>query len=259
MHHENGWMDQFHSDDFLVYAYLQSGQEAEARRTVTESTAAITHYESMGDMMADHYMTGMFPYYRLKLPIFVALETRDWTQVLEIRRIDGAPADTQTQLYWARAIADGHLHRAADAIQDLAAFDGLLEEMRKGRLAYAANGTGAKIRRGEILAWTQFAQGRTDAALAGMRESADLQDQVGQGEVDIPAREMLADMLLELKRPSEALDEYRRSLTLSPNRFNGLYGAGLATIIVARNGPSFPCFSPVIVCPSLVDVAEYFQ
>ena len=61
-----------------------------------------------------------------------------------------------------------------------------------------------------------------------VRETADLQDKVGQGEVDIPVREMLADMLLELKRPQEALIEYERSLRLSPNRLNGLYNAGVA-------------------------------
>ncbi len=61
-----------------------------------------------------------------------------------------------------------------------------------------------------------------------MREAADLQDKVGQGEVDIPAREMLADMLLELHQPQLALAEYRAALKLSPNRFNGLYNAGVA-------------------------------
>jgi tetratricopeptide (TPR) repeat protein len=61
-----------------------------------------------------------------------------------------------------------------------------------------------------------------------MRESADLQDKVGQGEVDIPAREMLADMLLELRQPQEALIEYTQALKLSPNRFNGLFNAGMA-------------------------------
>jgi tetratricopeptide (TPR) repeat protein len=51
---------------------------------------------------------------------------------------------------------------------------------------------------------------------------------VGQGEVDIPVREMLADMLLDLKRPKDALAEYQRDLQLSPSRFNGLYNAGMA-------------------------------
>ena len=39
---------------------------------------------------------------------------------------------------------------------------------------------------------------------------------------------MLADMLLELGQPREALVEYSQSLKLSPNRFNGLYNAGKA-------------------------------
>jgi len=46
--------------------------------------------------------------------------------------------------------------------------------------------------------------------------------------VDLPAREMLGDMLMDLKRPKEALVEYKVALTLSPNRLNGLYGAGRA-------------------------------
>jgi tetratricopeptide (TPR) repeat protein len=46
--------------------------------------------------------------------------------------------------------------------------------------------------------------------------------------VDIPAREMLADILLESGKPQEALVEYQQSLKLSPNRFNGLFNAGRA-------------------------------
>jgi tetratricopeptide (TPR) repeat protein len=35
-------------------------------------------------------------------------------------------------------------------------------------------------------------------------------------------------MLMELKRPAEALKEYEASQTREPNRFRGYYGAGLA-------------------------------
>ena len=226
--HESGWMDQFHSDDFLVYAYLQSGQEAKARAVVDDANAAIVHYRSMPGMAPDHYMAGMFPYYRAKLPIFIDLETRDWTSALAIGTVAGAPPETQTQVYWARAIAAGHLRRPADARQASAGYDALIEELRKWPHAYYAEGNAPKIRRGEIAAWSAFADGNTDEALKDMRASADLQDKVGQGEVDIPAREMLADMLLETKRPKEALAEYALALKLSPNRFNGLYDAGQA-------------------------------
>jgi tetratricopeptide (TPR) repeat protein len=61
-----------------------------------------------------------------------------------------------------------------------------------------------------------------------MRKAADQQDKLGQNEVDIPAREMLGDLLVMEHKPEEALAEYRVSLKLSPNRLNGLLGAGVA-------------------------------
>jgi uncharacterized protein HemY len=39
---------------------------------------------------------------------------------------------------------------------------------------------------------------------------------------------MLADLLLEVKRPQQALIDYQTDLKLNPNRFNGLYGAAQA-------------------------------
>lgn len=217
---ESGWMGQFHSDDFLEYAYLQAGQEARAKAVVDAAAKAIAHYKSMPNMTPD--MFGMFPNYQVKLPIFFALETRDWPAVLAVEPIKDAPPDTQTQVYWARAIAAGHLHNSQHAREALAGYDPLMKK------SYEAGSTSAKVGRGEMVAWIAYAGGNITEALRQMRESADLQDKVGQGEVDIPAREMLADMLLESGRPQEALVEYQADLKLSPNRFNGLFNAGKA-------------------------------
>jgi tetratricopeptide (TPR) repeat protein len=225
--HQSGAMDQFHSDDFLLYAYLQSGQDASAKVTVAESAASLTRFETMGDM-GEHYMEGMFPYYRTKLPVFFDLEMRDWTSAAALEPVAAARPETQTLTYWARAVAAGHLHQPQQARADLTAYDSLMEKVKRGRHAYYADSTGAQIERGEMLAWVAFAEGNSPEALQRMRDSANLQDRVGQGEVDIPAREMLADMLLELHQPREALVEYKRALELSPNRFNGLFNAGRA-------------------------------
>jgi tetratricopeptide (TPR) repeat protein len=224
---QSGAMDQFHSDDFLLYAYLQSGQDAKARAVLHDSAAAIAHFESMSDM-GEHYMVGMFPYYRTKLPIFFDLEMRDWNAAAAIDAIAGAPPETQTLTFWARTVAAGHLHQPRQARDNLVAYDALIEKIKQGRHAYFADSTGARITRGEMLAWIAFAEGKSADAVKLMQDSADLQDKVGQGEVDIPAREMLADILLELKRPQEALVEYKKALILSPNRFNGLFNAGMA-------------------------------
>jgi tetratricopeptide (TPR) repeat protein len=220
-------MDQFHSDDFLVYAYLQSGQEGQARAVAKNSAAALDHFAAM-PAMTEHYMTGMVPYYRTKLPIFIDLETRDWKSAAVLEPIAGAPPETQTLTYWARTVAAGHLRQAQQARDNLAQYESLMQKVKLGRHAYFADSTGARITHGELLAWIAFADGDSPAALKHIREAADLQDKVGQGEVDIPAREMLADMLLELGQPQAALVEYERALKLSPNRFNGLFNAGMA-------------------------------
>jgi len=61
-----------------------------------------------------------------------------------------------------------------------------------------------------------------------LRAAADRQDKEGGESVHIPAREMLGDMLMELKRPKEASVEYAEVLKNSPNRFDGLLGAARA-------------------------------
>jgi len=225
--HQSGAMDQFHSDDFLLYAYLQSAQDARAKEVLGDAATVLTRFEAMPEM-GDRYMTGMFPYYRTKLPIFFNLEMRDWKSAAVLEPIRGAPAETQLLTYWARTVAAGHLHQPERAQADLADYEATMEKVKQGRHAYYADSTGSQIQRGEMRAWIAFAQGNATEAVNDMRGAADLQDKVGQGEVDIPAREMLADMLLESGQSQEALIEYEQALTLSPNRFNGLFHAGLA-------------------------------
>jgi tetratricopeptide (TPR) repeat protein len=239
-HNESGIMDEPHSYDFLMYAYLQSGQDASAKQVFQKISSVIDRFAAMTAGPGDHRggMAGMTGYYRTKFPVFYALEMRDWQAAAALEPVAGAPPEDATITWWARAIADGHLHRARQAQADLAHYDALMAEVKKGPHAYYADSTGAQIERNEIAAWVSFAgaspssagasPGAQDDALKSMRAAADLQDKVGQGEVDIPAREMLADMLLELHQPQQALAEYRVALRLSPNRFNGLYHAGVA-------------------------------
>jgi tetratricopeptide (TPR) repeat protein len=226
-HGESGLMDEPHSYDFLLYAYLQSGQDARAKSALDQSAAPLATIASMPGM-GSGYMAGMLPYYRTKLPVFYALEMRDWKSAAAMEPVSASPPEVSTLVYWARALAHGRLREAKQAKADLARYDELMAELRKGKHAYMAEGTGTKIERGEMLAWTAFAGGKQDEALKNMRAAADLQDKVGQGEVDIPAREMLADMLLDLGQPRQALAEYEVALKLSPNRLNGLYNAGRA-------------------------------
>ena len=64
------------------------------------------------------------------------------------------------------------------------------------------------------------------------RQAADLEDKNEKHPVTpgrlLPARELLGDLLMELKRPAEALKEYELSQAREPNRFRGIYGAAHA-------------------------------
>ncbi len=91
---ESDGMDQLHSDDFLLYAYLQSGQEGRAKSLVGETAALLAHFEAMPEMTS-HFMQAMFPYYRSKLPAFYDLEMRDWKSAAALEPVAGARAETQ--------------------------------------------------------------------------------------------------------------------------------------------------------------------
>ena len=83
-------------------------------------------------------------------------------------------------------------------------------------------------------AWVAFVEGRSDEAVSLMRGAADMQDARGLTEVDVPSRELLADMLFELKRPADALAEYEATLKEAPGRFNALYGAAQSAELAGK-------------------------
>src|SRR6185503_19354395 len=89
-----------------------------------------------------------------------------------------------------------------------------------------------EIQRLAAQAWIELGQGKAEPALALMRQSADMQDASEKASVTpghlAPSRELLGDMLLELKQPAQALKEFEASANDNPKRFRGTYGAGLA-------------------------------
>jgi len=219
MHHR------VHSMDFLEYAYMQIGDDASAKATI-EQIAAIRP-EQM-DPEFENYLLAR----QAEGPAKYALERRQWKEALGLQPSAGAPPDVQLVTYWGRAVAAGHLHDPVAAQDALKHYDELLEATRKGPRPYIVDGL--KDEHQLVQAWAAYAAGNSDDAVRLLRAVADHQDKVGKAETELPAREMLADMLLDLQRPQEALTEYEISLRTDPNRFNGLYGAAQAATQVQQ-------------------------
>src|SRR5262249_35435368 len=103
------------------------------------------------------------------------------------------------------------------------------QSFRDFKTHLGVRGLQLRARVAERLAW---AEGKPDEALALMRSAADLEDSTEKHPVTpgsvLPARELLGDLLTELKQPALAVREYEASLQREPNRFNGLYGAARA-------------------------------
>ena len=105
-------------------------------------------------------------------------------------------------------------------------YEELLEATRKSNKPYMADDL--KDEHDVVKAWAKYAYGETDEPVRLLRAVAEKQAKLGKRETELPAREMLADMLLDMNHPQEALAEYELALRTDPNRFNGLYGAAQA-------------------------------
>jgi tetratricopeptide (TPR) repeat protein len=224
--HLPGVAHQMHAEEFLIYAYLQTGEDAKAKALTDQMASIGQHIESLpGDDDMKH--SGIS--FENELNAIYPMEMHDWKTLSTLQPVSGTdklPGFSAFDTYWAQGVAAGHLHDPKLAASALANYDQVLDRLKKS--PYADNANAAQIARNEILAWQLFAQDQPEPAIAAMRKAADQQDKLGQGEVDIPAREMLGDLLLALHRPEQALVEYKSALKLSPNRLNGLLGAGAA-------------------------------
>jgi len=220
-----GAENQLHAMEFLEYAYLQIGEDQKARAMLEEG--AKIPYEQVDPNLHDYVNRT-----RVNSQALYYLETRNWKAAEALRPDPSAEPYNQAITFWAQAVAAGHLRDLVVAENAAAQYDHMLELTEKGPRSRIAKFM--KTRQDETHAWVFALQGKEDEAVVPLRQLADRQDAEGKGEIETPAREMLADMLMLLNRPAEALTEYERSMKIDPNRFNGLYGAGEAAELIGN-------------------------
>jgi hypothetical protein len=207
---------QTHAMDYLNYSYLQSGQEAKAREVIarTDQVVGASH-----DRKED---------YRSYLSSRTAIELHRWKEAAALQE-PAASVDKLDSVRWAKAIGaarSGDVPSAESAVNALQQSVAAREaEARKERYP-APKEKATDLREAE--AWLAYAKGQTAAALDELRAAVTHEERNGGESVSMPAREMLADMLAELKRPADALAEYQIVLKNTPNRFDALLGGARA-------------------------------
>ncbi|HEV8337973.1 MAG TPA: hypothetical protein VGR67_16300 [Candidatus Polarisedimenticolia bacterium] len=217
--------DALHAMDYLVYAYLQTGQDAKARQVVDQVA-------KIGSLDSPELAAG---YALAAIPARYALERRSWKEAAAIEVPRGTfPWEkfsyAEAIIHFARAVGAaraGDADASRAALQKLASIQAALQG-QKG-FDWAAQ---VEIQRLSAAGWLARAQGKDEEARQQLRSAAELEDRTDKHPVTpgsiLPAREQLADLLAELGQPAAALAEYETSLRSAPGRLNSIAGAARA-------------------------------
>ena len=227
---------QFHAMDFLDFSYLQLGEEAKARQVVEDLTKVVGGSE------------GWIRNLRVILTTRNLLELHRWKEALAlVPQGDTFEFQLVYALHAIAAARTGDAHAAEENYKNL----------KKAMKQKAGKDHLEDYRRQEVEAWVAFAKGDSKKAVKLMRAAAARQDKEDSGDFTVPAREMLADVLMELHQPAQALGEYETVLKMSPNRFNDLYGAASSAQMAGESAKAKSYYSKLREnCPPAADREE---
>jgi tetratricopeptide (TPR) repeat protein len=227
--------EELHASDYQMYAFLQTAQDAAAKRLLESLPEIAARFDPRAISSAAPPSAG---YYAIAaIPARFALERGAWAEAarLEVRPSEIPYADALTE--FARVLGaarSGDIAAARAGVDRLEAL-----RVREAALNEPYWTEQIRIERESAAAWVAFAEGRRDEALAQLRAAADAEDRTEKAAVTpgplAPAREQLGEMLLESGDHRGALAAFEATLEREPNRFRATYGAARAA---ARAGDS---------------------
>ncbi len=232
---------QYHAMQFLVYAYLQSGRENEAEQVI-QGLKAMPKMKNMYGMDYDPNISAQAEY-----SASYVTELHRWKDAVALPQLTPDGDGDTSITYKARAIGAARLGDLETAKLNLRAIGDLRLRFLEKRQTGPANAVDNDRR--IVEAWIDHSEGKNDEALKMLQELARKDEGLFATDGDIPAHEMMGDMLLEMNRPEQALVEYESELKLSPNRFDSLYGAGHAAEIANHPGKATAYYQQLLkVC-----------
>src|SRR5271169_92797 len=214
-----------HTMDYLEYAYLQTAQDREAKEVVDELA-------SFRQSAAPNLPTA---YAVAAIPVRFALERRDWYAAASLSApAIGFPIErfpwAEAMLSFARSLGAAQTGDIPGAQAEIAKLQSLENKLLEAKDSYWANQV--EVQRLGAASILAHVQGDDKKAIELARAAADLDATMDKHPAArasvLPARELLADLLLELNQPGEALKEYELSLRAEPNRFRSILGKARA-------------------------------
>ncbi|MGH9532395.1 MAG: tetratricopeptide repeat protein [Terriglobales bacterium] len=240
---QQGRANQLHALDYAEYAALQSGRDAEAARLAEEirQITATALEKSQGEEAYDIAFG-----HALTLSRY-AIELRNWKDAAALPVI-GQHSVPSLLAHATRAIGSARSGDVKQARAEIAQMEVIVEKLRGDRYAYGERpGT---VELDQARAWLAQAEGKKKDALKLMRSVVE-DVEAGKRNAQsyppvVPAREMLADLMIEQGKAAEALKEYERALAHSPKRFNALYGAAHAAELAGQKAQASAYYAQLL-------------
>jgi tetratricopeptide (TPR) repeat protein len=206
--------------DYQVYAYLQLGQDQNAKAVLDEMTTVAGFTET--------YFVG--PYALAVSPARYAVERGDWKAASELAVRPSPLAHVQAMTHFARALGAARSGHPEAAKADIARLGELRDRLRQAKDAYWSEQVDIEAQIAS--AFVQEAEGKHDEALTAMSAVADAEDRTEKHAVTPgvpkPARELYGVLLLERGMAQEALSAFEATLKKEPNRRGAYVGAAKA-------------------------------
>jgi hypothetical protein len=242
--------EELHASDYEIYAYLQTGQDQAAGRILDSLPEIASRFDPKAVISgAGGPAVGYFAL--AAIPARYALERQEWKQAAQLTPRETPFPYTEAMTWFARGLGAARLERVQAARESVTALKEIREQLLKTGENYWAQQV--EIQELEVEAWAALAEGKKEGALRQMKSAAELEDGTEKSAVTpgplAPARELLGEMLLEMKKPAQALEQFEATLTKEPRRFRALYGAARAAELSGNPGASQRYFGELLkVC-----------
>lgn len=220
------WVSEIHALDYLVYAYLQLGDNQKAKLELTKMNEIREVFPS------DHFASA---YALIAVPCRLAIENKNWdlASKLELPKtnIDWKKSDWPVaMLHFSRALGFSNLGETFRAEKELKSLITLRDKLSNADKSYESGQVSIQIE--AVRAWIEFSKGNSKEAIDFMKLASTLESKTSKAAVTpgeiIPAEELLGNLYIALNMPKEALESYKLNLEVRPFRFNGIYGAAKA-------------------------------